>query len=269
MSTETGNLIESAEWRNMEDFSEGVETNRLPQAEGLHGTSVLITLAEGGQLTIDFDNAGNATWSSKDIAWVVDGTGEADIVQFLDGAYWVDVTTKGDLPQTITAAFHPERKWALLVHTRVHGPEAEVETPVMQDFHPGWVGAEKPDIELPAPTRDLVGRRTLFRYSVNHLYEHIYLSSRRFVWHNLVGEQRGHAAAELATTYKLDEGLYLFTWREEKIPVGTVFVFDYANGRSTGKFLGLTGANEIQNKPAGAYVIPFGDSDYADHQEPV
>jgi hypothetical protein len=104
---------------------------------------------------------------------------------------------------------------------------------------------------------------------VNHLYEHIYLSSRRFVWHNLVGEQRGHAAAELATTWKLEKGLYVFTWREEKIPVGTVFLFDYARGRSTGKFIGLTGDGRIENSAGGAEIIEFGVSNYADHQEPV
>lgn len=270
MTAQTGNLIESGEWRNMEDFSEGVETNRLPQAEGLNGTTTTITLADGsGSFDIAVDAEGKAAWTSHGIEWLADGSGPADIVQFLAGAYWVDITTQGDLPQTVTTVFHPERRWALAVHTVVHGEDFATETRVMQEYHPAWVGDERPDVALPAPTRDLVGKRTLFRYSANHLYEHIYLSSRRFVWHNLVGEQRGHAAAELATTYKLDDGLYLFTWREEKIPVGTVFVFDYENGRSTGKFLGITGSNEIQNKGAGAYVIPFGYSEYADHQESV
>jgi hypothetical protein len=84
-----------------------------------------------------------------------------------------------------------------------------------------------------------------------------------------VGEQRGHAAAELATTWKLEKGLYVFTWREEKIPVGTVFLFDYARGRSTGKFIGLTGDGRIENSAGGAEIIEFGFSNYADHQEPV
>jgi uncharacterized protein YyaL (SSP411 family) len=138
----------------------------------------------------------------------------------------------------------------------------------MQTFHPGFVG-DHSDVALPEETRDLIGKRTLFRYSANHLYEHIYLSSRRFVWHNLVGEQRGHAAAELATTWKLEDGLYVFTWREEIIPVGTVFVFDYARGRSTGKFIGLTSDGKIENGQGGAEIIPFGYSNYAEHQEPV
>ncbi len=270
MTTKTGNLTESQEWLNMEDFSEGVETNRLPRAHGLSDTTTTITLADGsGSFDISVDSEGNATWTSHGVEWLNNGSGPADIVQFLAGAYWVDITTGGDLPQTVTTVFHPERRWALAVHTVVHDENFTSETRVMQDYHPGWVGTEPPKVSLPAPTRDLVGKRTLFRYSANHLYEHIYLSSRRFVWHNLVGEQRGHAAVELATTYKLDEGLYLFTWREEKIPVGTVFVFDYENGRSTGKFLGITGSNKIQNKGAGSYVIPFGHSEYGDHQEPV
>jgi hypothetical protein len=184
-------------------------------------------------------------------------------------AYWIDFSLGERRVETITVALHPEKGWALVVHSRIHDEGADVETRVTQTFHGGTVAGASGSAAIPAPTRDLIGKRTLFRYSANHLYEHIYLSSRRFVWHNLVGEQRGHAAAELATTYKLDEEVYLFTWREEKIPVGTVFVFDYQGGRSTGKFIGLEGDGTIANSPGGALIIPFGKSDYSEHQEPV
>lgn len=270
MTTETGNLVESDSWRAMEDFTFGADHNRIAQSDGLRGTEVTVTLEDGsGSLAMSFDDQGNASWSSADLPWVEAGSGPADIVQFLGGAYWVDVTPDGAKPNTLTVVFHPERRWALVTHTIVEDEDFTTETRVTQNFYPGWVGDGRPDVELPAPTRDLIGKRTLFRYSPNHLYEHIYLSSRRFAWHNLVGEQRGHAAVELATTYKLDDELYLFTWREERIPTAPVLVFDYGNGRSTGKFLGLTSKNTIQNDPAGAEIIPFGYSNYDEHQAPV
>lgn len=258
---------ESPEWRNMEDFAEGIDTNRLPRTDALAGQRVRIELADGGELDLAFD-AAEVSWHARGVEWVGSGRDAYEAVAIADGAFWVDLSFAERRVETLTLAYSPQKGWALAVHSIIHGEDFSTETRVMQKFHPGRVEGH-PDAVLPAPTRDLIGKRTLFRYSAHHLYEHIYLSSRRFAWHNLIGEQRGHAAAELATTYKLDDGVYLFTWREEKIPVGTVFVFDYARGRSTGKFIGLTGDGQVSNSAGGAEIIEFGFSDYAVHAEPV
>jgi hypothetical protein len=265
-----GNTLseESADWLSMEDFSAGIDANRIAPSDDLAGRSLVIRGADGA-LSLAFGESGTVTWSAENFAWAGSGTDPYEEVPVGDGAYWIDFSLGERQVETLTVAVHPRRGWALIVHSRIHGDDADVETRVMQSFHDARVDGAPGSAETPAPTRDLIGRRTLFRYSPNHLYEHIYLSSRRFVWHNLVGEQRGHAAAELATTYKLDDGLYLFTWREEKIPVGTVFVFDYAGGRSTGKFIGLESDSTVSNTPGGAFIIPFGASDYSEHQDPV
>ena len=259
---------ESPEWLNMDDFSAGIDTYRIAATQDLAGRALTIRSHEGS-LSLAFGDDRTVTWNATGFSWAGSGVDTYEEVPVGDGAYWVDFSLGERRVETLTIALNPERGWALIVHSQIHDEGAPVETRVMQSFHAGRLDGAPEPAALPAPTRDLIGRRTLFRYSPNHLYEHIYLSSRRFVWHNLVGEQRGHAAAELATTYKLDDGLYLFTWREEKIPVGTVFVFDYAGGRSTGKFIGLEGDGTIANSPGGAYIIPFGASDYSEHQEPV
>ena len=259
---------ESAEWLNMEDFAAGIDANRIAPSRDLAERSIVIRGADGA-LSLAFADDGTVTWSAEGFAWAGSGVDAYEEVPVGDGAYWIDFSLGERRVETLTVALHPERGWALIVHSRIYDEGADVETRVMQSFHGGRVESAPGSANAPAPTRDLIGKRTLFRYSPNHLYEHIYLSSRRFVWQNLVGEQRGHAAAELATTYKLDDGLYLFTWREEKIPVGTVFVFDYVRGRSTGKFIGLEGDGTVSNTPGGALIIPFGESDYSVHQEPV
>lgn len=259
---------ESPEWLNMDDFAEGIDTNRLPQTDALAGRSFTVNLEGSGQLTVEFD-ATTVTWTASGVAWQGSGTDEYEAIAIGVGAFWVDFSQADRKVETTTLVFSPEAGWALAVHSLIHGEDFTTETRVMQTFHPGRIAGVSDDVELPAPSRDLIGKRTLFRYSAHHLYEHIYLSSRRFTWHNLIGEQRGHAASELATTYKLEEGMYLFTWREEKIPVGTVFVFDYARGRSTGKFIGITGAGEVANSPGGAEIIEFGFSDYSAYAEPV
>lgn len=268
MARQEPNLVESATWKAMEDFSEGIDTNRLPQTGALDSTHHRIVTDDGLVLNLEFREGHRVDWNVSSDWLVASGEDDYDGVELADGAFWVDISPRSLISQSLTAVFHPRKGWALLVHSVINPEGAETETRVTQTFHAGYLNDHE-GATRPAPTRDLIGKRTLFRYSANHLYEHIYLSSRRFVWHNLVGEQRGHAAAELATTYKLDEGVYLFTWREEVIPVGTVFIFDYARGRSTGKFIGLSSAGQIQNDPGGAEIIEFGYSDYSAHQEPV
>lgn len=259
---------ESAEWLNMEDFAEGIDTNRLPRTDALDGRTVRFELAGGGVLTLGFE-ADIVSWAATGVEWAGEGADAYEAVPIGDGAFWVDLSFAERRVETLTVVFSPVKGWALAVHSMIHDEHFTTETRVMQSFHPGRLSDATSEVVLPAPTRDLIGKRTLFRYSAHHLYEHIYLSSRRFVWHNLIGEQRGHAAAELATTYKLEEGMYLFTWREEKIPVGTVFVFDYARGRSTGKFIGLTGDGLVANSPGGAQILEFGASDYSAFADPV
>ena len=268
MGEQTPNLIESADWKGMEDFSEGIDGLRLPQTDSLSGATAQIDFASGGSLTLNFASGQRVSWTAEGVDWAGSGSEHYDGVEVGEGAFWVDISIAERQVESITTIFHPVTGWALAIHSKIHDEHFTTETRVMQTFHAGYVNGIR-TAELPHETRDLIGKRTLFRYSPNHLYEHIYLSSRRFVWHNLVGEQRGHAAAELSTTFKLEDGLYAFTWREEIIPVGTVFLFDYARGRSTGKFIGLTSDDRIQNTPGGATIIPFGFSDYAEHQEPV
>ena len=252
----------------MEDFAAGIDTNRVPRTDALVGRTVTVELDGGGRLTVDFDES-TATWTASGVDWAGGGTDGYEAVPVGVGAFWVDFSIADRRVETVTLVFSPPVGWSLAVHSVIQPEDAATETRVTQTFHPGHVAGTRFDGAMPAPTRDLIGKRTMFRYSPRHLYEHIYLSSRRFVWHNLIGEQRGHAAAELATTYKLEEGMYLFTWREEKIAVGTVFVFDYARGRSTGKFIGLTGEGLVANSPGGAEIIEFGYSDYSAFARPV
>lgn len=265
---EAPNLTESSTWKAMEDFSEGIDTNRLAQTDALAGSRHEITLDDGHHLALDFSAAQNVSWAMTGPHLSGAGSVVYDGVAIAEGAFWVDIAPAFTPTQSLTVVFHPTRGWALVVHSVIQDADFTTETRVTQTFHPGFVG-EQSSCVRPHETRDLIGKRTLFRYSSNHLYEHIYLSSRRFVWHNLVGEQRGHAAAELASTWKLEDGVYLFTWREEIIPVGTVFVFDYARGRSTGKFIGLSSNNGIANDRGGAEIIEFGYSNYGEYQEPV
>ncbi|MBK5652612.1 MAG: molybdenum cofactor biosynthesis protein F, partial [Rhizobium sp.] len=142
---------------------------------------------------------------------------------------------------------------------------------VRQDYTPGIVGdpaVPATGIE-PAPTRDLIGLTAHYEYSPQHVYEHVYLSSQRYAWQNIVGVQRGHGDVDLATTYKFDHNQYVFGFREFIIPVASIFFYNWDDMRSTGKFLGVTSQGTIENKPAGAFIAMKSRTSYDDSKQPV
>ena len=115
----------------------------------------------------------------------------------------------------------------------------------------------------------LIGLRTLNVYSPNHTYEHVYLSSERYCWQCLNGVQRGHGDVDMATTYKFAEDQYVFTFREFKIPVASVFFLNFRDLRSTGKFLGVTADGRVSNEPAGAFITKASMTFYPPAASPV
>src|SRR5690349_476228 len=96
----------SDEWRNMEDFAEGIDTNRLPRTEALAGGSITVELADGGTLTIDFD-LDTAAWTATGVAWAGGGTDTYEAVEIGVGAFWVDLTLAERRVETLTLAISP------------------------------------------------------------------------------------------------------------------------------------------------------------------
>lgn len=147
--------------------------------------------------------------------------------------------------------------------------EAGAEPRVAQEFLVGTLGDGAASGLVPHESRDLIGLRTWQTYSPNHTYEHTYLSSQRYCWQCLVGVQRGHGDVDMATYYQFDEQQYIFTFREFLIPVASVFFFNFASKRSTGKFLGLTGDGAIANNPAGAFMELASTTVYQASHNPI
>jgi hypothetical protein len=160
---------------------------------------------------------------------------------------------------------------ALAVVSTVSENKTPGEPQVRQQFLTAVLGDPRvePTGPEPAPTRDLIGLRSLYRYSPNHVYEHIYLSSDRYCWQCLVGVQRGHGDTDLATTYRFDQDQYIFTFREFIIPVASVFFYNMKQLRSTGKFLGVTSSGRIENNPAGAFIEKLSMTFYPNDAQPA
>jgi hypothetical protein len=140
---------------------------------------------------------------------------------------------------------------ATVIRSRIAAEAVEGTPQVSQEFWAATTDGGPATGEIPGPSRDLIGKRAVYRYSPHHLYEHIYLSSQRYGWQCLEGVQRGHGDTDLSTVWKFADGLYLFCFREFRIAVASVW---------------LHGEGVSEHSRAGGHIYPLGAVSYPDAQ---
>ena len=256
-----------ADWKQFDDFATGIATNRLPVSSALVGTEMSIALDDGRSIALVFISVSQITWRENQDG----GTETGEVLVLAPDVYFIDLTYASRPAEDEIFIVNVQTRRVLSITERVRDQsEAPGEPRVTQSYVPGHIadgGAVTG--HQPAPTRDLVGLTAHYDYSPNHLYEHIYLSSERYAWQNLVGVQRGHGDVDMATIYKFDEGQYVFGFREFIIPVASLFFYNWQDMRSTGKFLGVTSSGIIENKPAGAFITKKSRVEYEVEKQPV
>lgn len=255
-----------ADWKNYEDFAAGIDTNRLPVTDALVGRTLELSLGQA-QARASFLRADLLRWEEG--AASEEGTYESILVA--PHTYFVDITFSSRPREALTLIANTATGSAMSVLSVARAEDIPGRPLVDQIFEVGTVGHPGTALRAikPGPTRDLIGLRAFYRYSPNHLYEHTYLNSQRYCWQCLVGEQQGHGDVDLATTYQFDQDQYVFTFREFKIPVASVFFLNFHDQRSTGKFLGLTRDGVVRNNKAGAFIEKASLTRYEAGAEPV
>lgn len=257
-----------ADWKNFEDFAAGIATNRLPATDALVRESLEITLKNGRAVQLQFVSLHRVKWSEGDTA----GKDWCEVINVAPNVYFVNMTFSARLDEDEAFIINVKTRRVLSVRERIRAVnEALGEPRVVQVYTPGILG--DPALPLsgiePALTRDLIGRTAHYQYSPKHIYEHVYLSSQRYAWQNLVGVQRGHGDVDLTTAYKFADNQYVFGFREFIIPVASIFFYNWDVMRSTGKFLGVTSQGRIENKPAGAFIQMKSRIVYDEGRDPV
>lgn len=257
-----------ADWKHFDDFAAGIAHNRLPTTSALVGQTFKITLDDGRKVDLAFTAADTVAWSEGSKA----GADWYEALEVSPGVFFINMTFAATPAEDEAFIVSTKTRRVMSVRERVReAGEAPGEPRVVQVWMAGVLGDPHvaPAGMKPAPTRDLIGLTAHYEYSPNHLYEHIYLSSQRYAWQNLVGVQRGHGDVDLATTWKFDDGQYVFGFREFIIPVASLFFYNWADMRSTGKFLGVASTGAIQNMPAGAFIQKKFTTEYAAGKAPV
>ncbi|WP_163505372.1 MoaF C-terminal domain-containing protein [Fodinicola acaciae] len=246
------------EWRTYDEFAAGIDTFRLPAAD-LSGRTLTVNLDDGGQLDLRFLDAERLSCDGVEDPY--------DAVAVRDDVFFVNMPMTSVDGEALTVVFSTTTHRAIVVRSTIGAEEVEGVPRVSQTFSSGTTDGGTPTGVTPGPSRDLIGKRNVYRYSPNHLYEHVYLSSQRYAWQCVEGVQRGHGDVDLSTVWKFADGLYLFCFREFRIAVASVWLHDLGYAlRTTGVFLGLTGGGRSEHSRAGGHIYPLGAVSYPDVQ---
>ncbi|WP_025159144.1 MoaF C-terminal domain-containing protein [Leifsonia aquatica] len=254
------------EWRTYDEFAAGIDTFRLPNTD-LTGRSLALTLDDGSTLSLAFESD-TVRWSATGSLRSPAGARDPyDAVAVRDDVVFVNLPLTSVEREAITVVFSTTTHRALVTRSVIGETEIEGTPRVTQTFWAAVTDGGEPTGEVPAPSRDLIGKRNVYRYSPHHLYEHVYVSSQRYAWQCLEGVQRGHGDMDLSTVWKFADGLYLFCFREFRIAVASVWLHDLGYDlMTTGVFLGLNGAGESEHSRAGGHIYPLGAVVYPDAQ---
>jgi len=258
---------DQAVWKRYDDFVTRLHHYRMPSAD-LGGRSVEISFDGGIGLRLEFLDAERVRWSSAELLSAPEGSVDPyDAVQVREDVVFLNLPLTSRSQDAITVFWSESTGRALLTHTVIGDPAPGVPR-VGQSFAAGELEGVAVSGPKPAPTRDLVGFRELVRYSPHDLYEHVFLSTERYCWQCVQGEQRGHGDVDMATTWKFDDsGLYLFTFREFVIPVASVWLHDLGYAlRTTGVFLAAGEDGSGEHGRAGGHIYPLGSVVYPDIQ---
>lgn len=254
------------EWRTYDEFAAGIDTYRLPDAD-LSGRAFTLTFSDGPTIALEFLSATQVRWSATGTLASDGAIDPYEAVQVRPDVTFVNLPFTSRERESLTLVVSAQTNRAVAVHSVIHAEATEDVPQVAQTFWAGVVAGGPVSGDEPGPSRYLVGHRNVYRYSPNHLYEHVYLSSERYAWQCIQGVQRGHGDVDMSTVWKFDEGLYLFCFREFKIAVASVWLHDLGYQlRTTGNFLGLNGAGESEHSRAGGHIYPLGSVRYPDIQ---
>lgn len=257
------------DWRTYDELAVDSDTYRLPSAD-LSGTELTVAATGGPLVEYRFGDRSTVRWTASGPGWDgAAGTDDCDAVEVGERALFLNVAFASRPREALTTVLDRLSGRALVVHSQIDERAAADRPQVRQTFWPATIAGREPSGPAPAPTRDLIGRRALYRYSPTQLYEHVYLNSERYAWQCLQGVQRGHGDVDLASTYKLDSGLYVFAFREFRIPVATVWLYDMEALTTTGIFLGLTAGGEPMVTRGGGRIMPLGCVTYPEGVAPA
>lgn len=241
------------------------DANVLAPVDALVGRSLALDDASGAWRVYTFE-AGALQW--RDAATGEGGRARCRVTRLRDDLYFVDYIDPAARATSVSLVIDVgQGVWTSVIGTLPTETETRVDaftrvarglslTGVDATFRHGTLGGHARPGPLHGPTRELIGKRTMYRYSPTECYEHIYLNENFYAWQCLQGVEGGLADVDRCHYFKLAEQLYLFVWREKVVPTLGVVLIDLAQRKTDGKIFGYQGGDfgTLSNFPVGAHA---------------
>ncbi|MDP9584668.1 UNVERIFIED_ORG: hypothetical protein J2791_003980 [Burkholderia contaminans] len=241
------------------------DANILAPVNALAGRSLALGDAAGAWRVYTFE-AGALQW--RDAATDTGGRAPCRVTRLRDGLYFVDYIDPAARATSVSLVIDVGNGvWTSVVGTLPTEADTHIDaftrvarglplTGVDAAFRHGTLGGHAQPGPLHRPTRELIGKRTMYRYSPTECYEHIYLNENFYAWQCLQGVEGGLADVDRCHYFRIADELYLFVWREKVVPTLGVVLIDLAQRKTDGKIFGYQGGDfgTLSNFPVGAHA---------------
>jgi hypothetical protein len=258
----------TVDWPQIGDIAEGHSGYRPDPTADLAGKSLRIHFAgDGPDYRVVFESPDQLRWYQAGSAGDVAEHYEAFL--FAPDLYFVDFIRSEQPDRSITLILDlgehrvlqvtgtlPDRELARMDElTRLErGLGLSV---VRVEYRHGVIESdgEGGNMEEYPRTDHLTGKRCRFIYSDTHVYDHIYVNDKYYMWYCHAGPDQGLGDFDHCDYFQIAPDIYLIVWRERLSPCIAVMLEDHANMRSLGKIFGLdVNTGDMQNFTAGSYM---------------
>ncbi|MBR8131825.1 molybdenum cofactor biosynthesis F family protein [Burkholderia ambifaria] len=237
----------------------------LAPVNALVGQSLALVDAAGAWRVYTFE-AGALQW--RDAATDTGGRALCRVTRLRDALYFVDYIDPAARATSVSLVIDVgSGVWTSVVGTLPTEADTHIDaftrvarglplTGVDAAFRHGTLCGHAQPGPLHGPTRELIGKRTMYRYSPTECYEHIYLNENFYAWQCLQGVEGGLADVDRCHYFRIADELYLFVWREKVVPTLGVVLIDLAQRKTDGKIFGYQGGDfgTLSNFPIGAHA---------------
>lgn len=239
--------------------------NKAERSEELAGKRLAVDLHDGGSFLIDFQDAGSLTWSGR--LGDIDGQGveeRYEAQKVAEDLFLIAFQSAADLLESTAIVADWQSGEIVLIRNRV-GPKEPGVPAVAQTVRHGRIAGQEwrgPRIE---ETRDLLGRRAMWVYSENDVYEHIYLNPSWYGWHCLKGDEFPMADIDPCAMFKVRDDIYLLTFSEKVMTMAAGMLLDFGALRSYCAAIGRDPVTDaLSHFTFGAFGKVLSQTDYPD-----
>lgn len=249
--TDAVNLSDTSTWLPLDGLAPGFDGRKAELSNALSGRTFTVIDDHGARTRHSFDQ-GTVTRSSApaggDGSVTEEETDECEVIEVADELFYVQFHPRSQRLEAVTLILDLASGHTLSVISTL-GQAEPGRTAVQMSFTPGWIDGVEVRGSAPAPTQELIGRRVVWVYSDEHVYEHVYLSPHWYTWQCLAGPEQGLADTDANTVWQVRPGIYVFTWREKVIPCGSVTIADHRDQKAIRSHGVLFGWDESGTTP--------------------